>query len=48
MIVEETYTLADGVEIPKLALGIWLIDNENTAQASFRMAKEIWQGRVIL
>ncbi|MDD3260411.1 MAG: aldo/keto reductase [Oscillospiraceae bacterium] len=33
MIFEETYTLANGVKIPKLGLGTWLIDNAQTAQA---------------
>ncbi len=27
-IFEETYALANGVEIPKIALGTWLVDNE--------------------
>lgn len=29
MILEETYTLSNGVEIPKLGLGTWFIDNAN-------------------
>lgn len=33
MILEETYTLANGVEIPKLGLGTWLIDNRDVVQA---------------
>lgn len=33
MALEETYTLVNGVEIPKLGLGTWLIDNDKTAQA---------------
>jgi len=33
MILEEKYTLSNGVEIPKLGLGTWFIDNENVAQA---------------
>lgn len=33
MIFNETYTLMGGIEIPKLALGTWLMDNEQTAQA---------------
>ena len=33
MIFDETYTLANGVKIPKLGLGTWLIDNERAAQA---------------
>jgi diketogulonate reductase-like aldo/keto reductase len=31
MILEETYTLSNGVEIPKLGLGTWFIDNANAA-----------------
>ena len=33
MILEETYTLANGVEIPKLGLGTWFISNEDVAEA---------------
>ena len=33
MILEETYTLSNGIEIPKLGLGTWLIDNDDAAQA---------------
>jgi quercetin dioxygenase-like cupin family protein len=33
MILEETYTLSNGVEIPKLGLGTWLINNRNAASA---------------
>ena len=33
MILEETYTLSNGVEIPKLGLGTWFIDNANAAAA---------------
>lgn len=33
MILQETYTLSNGVEIPRLGLGTWLIDNEKVAQA---------------
>lgn len=33
MILEETYTLSNGVEIPKLGLGTWFIDNANVASA---------------
>jgi len=32
-IFEETYTLSNGVKIPKLALGTWLIDNSGTEEA---------------
>ena len=33
MILNETYTLSNGVEIPKLGLGTWFISDENAAQA---------------
>jgi len=33
MILEETYTLANGTEIPKLGLGTWFIDNDKAASA---------------
>lgn len=33
MILQETYTLANGVQIPKLGLGTWLINNEAVVQA---------------
>ena len=33
MILQETYTLANGVEIPKLGLGTWLIDKADAEQA---------------
>ncbi len=33
MILEETYTLANGVAIPKLGLGTWFIADEHAAQA---------------
>jgi diketogulonate reductase-like aldo/keto reductase len=33
MILEENYTLANGVEIPKLGLGTWFISNTNAIQA---------------
>ena len=32
MILEEKYTLVNGVEIPKLGLGTWLIKNEDVAE----------------
>lgn len=34
MILEETYTLSNGVEIPKLGLGTWLIGNDDVVQAA--------------
>ncbi|PMD87082.1 2,5-diketo-D-gluconic acid reductase [Siphonobacter sp. BAB-5405] len=33
MILNETYTLSNGVEIPKLGLGTWFISNENAGKA---------------
>ncbi|MDX1612787.1 MAG: aldo/keto reductase [Candidatus Promineifilaceae bacterium] len=33
MILQETYTLANGVEIPKLGLGTWFMSNEDVVQA---------------
>jgi len=33
MILEETYTLSNGLEIPKLGLGTWFISNEDVVQA---------------
>ena len=33
MILNETYTLANGVKIPKLGLGTWLIENDKAADA---------------
>ena len=33
MILEETYTLSNGVKIPKLGLGTWFINNEAVVQA---------------
>jgi len=40
MILEESYRLNNGVEIPKLALGTWLIDDDKVADA-VRSAVEI-------
>lgn len=33
MILEEKYTLSNGVEIPKLGLGTWFIGNGEVGQA---------------
>ena len=33
MILNETYTLADGMKIPKLGLGTWFIDDDKAAEA---------------
>jgi diketogulonate reductase-like aldo/keto reductase len=40
MILEATYTLSNGVEIPKLGLGTWFISNDDVAQV-VRDAAEI-------
>ena len=39
MILQETYTLSNGVEIPKLGLGTWFIDNANAASAVKKAVK---------
>ena len=33
MVLSETYTLANGVQIPKLGLGTWFIDDDKAAEA---------------
>jgi diketogulonate reductase-like aldo/keto reductase len=33
MILEETYTLSNGVQIPKLGLGTWFINDKDVVQA---------------
>ena len=33
MILHEKYTLANGVQIPKLGLGTWFIDDAKAAEA---------------
>lgn len=33
MILQETYPLENGVQIPKLGLGTWFIDDDKAAQA---------------
>src|SRR3954452_13532249 len=33
MILNETYTLSNGLQIHKLGLGTWFIDNDGTAEA---------------
>lgn len=32
MVLNEMYTLSNGVEIPKLGLGTWMIDDERVVQ----------------
>jgi diketogulonate reductase-like aldo/keto reductase len=39
MILEENYSLSNGVEIPKLGLGTWFISNDNVVQAVKDAAK---------
>ena len=39
MILEEKYTLPNGVEIPKLGLGTWMISNEDVVQAVVEAVK---------
>ena len=39
MILEENYTLSNGVKIPKLGLGTWFIKDEDAAQAVITAAK---------
>jgi diketogulonate reductase-like aldo/keto reductase len=39
MILEETYTLSNGVEIPKLGLGTWMIHNSSVERAVKEAAK---------
>ena len=33
MILEQTYTLANGVQMPRLGLGTWMISDEDATQA---------------
>ena len=33
MVLNETYTMNNGLEIPKLALGTWLIEDNKVAEA---------------
>ena len=46
MILEETYTLSNGVEIPKLGLGTWFINNGDVVQAVKDAVK--WQNKTHL
>ena len=39
MILEEKYTLSNGVEIPKIGLGTWFINNKDVVQAVVDAAK---------
>lgn len=39
MIFNETYTLSNGVKIPKLGLGTWMIEDEKTAKAIHEAVK---------
>lgn len=39
MILNENYVLSNGVEIPKLGLGTWFIDDDKAAEAVRRAVK---------
>lgn len=39
MILNESYTLSNGIQIPKLGLGTWFIDDDKAAQAVCQAAK---------
>jgi len=39
MVLEEKYTLSNGIEIPKIGLGTWFISNKDVAQAVVDAAK---------
>lgn len=39
MILSEKYQLSNGVEIPKLGLGTWFIDNNDVADAVVKAVK---------
>ncbi|MCR8547563.1 aldo/keto reductase [Salipiger sp. P9] len=39
MILQETYTLPNGVKIPKLGLGTWMIDDDKVAEAVIAATK---------
>ena len=41
MILNETYTLENGLSIPKLGLGTWFIDDDQAAEA-VRIHKIQW------
>lgn len=40
MIPQETYTLSNGVSIPKVGLGTWLIPDDKVTEAVGKMAKD--------
>ena len=44
MILEESYTLSNGVEIPKLGLGTWFISNQDVVQAVKDAARDAAAG----
>jgi diketogulonate reductase-like aldo/keto reductase len=39
MILEEKYTLSNGIKIPKIGLGTWFINNNEVVQAVKDAAK---------
>ena len=42
MVLNENYKMANGMEIPKLGLGTWMIEGEACAQAIRDAAKHLW------
>ncbi|MGO4586877.1 hypothetical protein AB4Z38_23805 [Arthrobacter sp. 2RAF6] len=40
-ILNESYTLANGIAIPKLGLGIWFIDDDKAAAAGIRLGRYV-------
>ena len=46
MILQESFTLSNGITIPKLGLGTWLIENDAAAEL-VRRAIEIRDGVVL-
>ncbi len=40
MILQETYTLSNGVRIPKVGLGTWLIPDDKVTEVAGKMAKD--------
>ena len=40
IILQETYTLSNGVSIPKVGLGTWLIPDDKVTEVVGKMAKD--------